>query len=92
MQDVPESNLLTSHKVIGRAAADYEPVKDSISAVSVSKTAVSSFLCHYYEEFFIMSRQTACKFCSPFSSMFASAKAIYSLAIYSLRICQLPLW
>jgi hypothetical protein len=32
----PESNLVTSHKVIGRAATDYDPVRDSISAVSVS--------------------------------------------------------
>jgi hypothetical protein len=45
VQDVPESNLVTSHKVIGRAAIDYDPIRDSISAVSVSKTAVSSFLC-----------------------------------------------
>jgi hypothetical protein len=55
VQDVPESNLVTSHKVIGRAATDYDPVRDSISAVSVSKTAVSSFLCYLrccYEEFF----------------------------------------
>jgi hypothetical protein len=28
--------LVTSHKVIRRAATDYDPVRDSISAISVS--------------------------------------------------------
>jgi hypothetical protein len=26
VQDVPESNLATSHKVVGRAATDYDPL------------------------------------------------------------------
>jgi hypothetical protein len=44
VQLVPQSNLVPSHKVIRRAATDYDSIRDSISAVSVSKTAVSSFL------------------------------------------------